>query len=161
MLSTTKSQQRLKGEVRFLHIKSYNKDSSNHISHKYYYDEECSSDGWSSLPTSPLAENSGGLGALKVLQKSIEKNHNASFKRNRMLLVSSRVPTLKHKVTQQLITRKQLCFLQQLKEPSQGYRLLFSFVFQCRNMRGPHETFSEFLVLKKHTLYFTADCHST
>ncbi len=34
---------------------------------QHYYDESCSEESWSSLLTSPLAENSGGEGAFQVL----------------------------------------------------------------------------------------------
>ncbi len=41
---------------------------------QHYYDKQCSPESWSSLLTSPLAENSGGLGAYQVLQQSVEKD---------------------------------------------------------------------------------------
>ncbi len=52
------------------------------ITHKilqHYMDELCSHDNATSLLTSPLAENNGGAGALKVLWQFVKKHNKCTF----------------------------------------------------------------------------------
>ncbi len=66
----------------------------------------CSHESWSSLLTSPLAENNRSEAAFQVLVNLLKK---VFFKTvGERLVASSHVPTLKHKVKQQLLTQKRL-----------------------------------------------------
>ncbi len=88
-----------------MHNKPQNKD---------IYDERCSPESWSSLLTSPRAENNRGLGAFQVPRQSVKKVVSEGETISECLVVSSHVLTLKHEVEQQLLTLKQL--LQLLQE---------------------------------------------
>ncbi len=80
---------------------------------------------------SPLAENSGNLGAFKVLQQFIEKGR---FRRRDDTVMFSGVLSCtdtKTEVEQQLLTQKRLfqLFYETNKQPFMAYQSLFNFVF--------------------------------
>ncbi len=78
---------------------------------QHYYDKRHSDKSWSSLLTSPLAENNEGKDAFQVLQQSVEKDH---FKRRdncqmfRNVLQCSDAKTQLNKVKQPAVNKSEM-----------------------------------------------------
>ncbi len=109
---------------------------------QHYYVERHSPESWSSLLTSPLAENGKkqrrSVCPQPICQK-IEEMLVLKDVKLECLVASSHVLTLKHEAKHRYITRKPtVCFLKQLKEPLLG-DLAFSFSVKLRVFVSAHE----------------------